>query len=114
MGFVDEDAEFAGNGEVQQGDKEGRRGDALVFFGGHVTHGRAEQRTAKAVADQVEFLLPGLLADGVDGSQRAFGHVIVEALLRQLGIGVHPGDDEHAVALVGGPLDIGIALTQIE
>jgi hypothetical protein len=101
LAFVDEDAEFARDREVEQGDEEGGRGDALVLLGGHVAHGRTEQRAAKAVADQVEFLFAGLLADHVDGGDRAFGHVVVEALLRQLGIRVHPGNDEHRVALVG-------------
>jgi hypothetical protein len=63
---------------------------------------------------RIDFLLAGLLADHVDGGDRALGHVVVEALQRQLGVRIDPGNDEHRMALVGAPLDPGIALAQVE
>ena len=112
--LVDEDAQLAGDREVEHGGEEGRRGDALVLLRRHVGECGAEQRPAQAVARGVDFLLAGLLADLVHRGQRRFGQVVLEGLLGEMGIGVDPRHHEDGVALVGGPLDVGVLLAQVE
>ena len=75
---------------------------------------RREERAAEAEADQVDFLLSGCLLDRLQRGERPFVEIILERLLREALVGIHPRDDEHRVALIDCPLHEGILVAQIE
>ena len=113
--LVDEHAKLARLREVDHRGEEGRAGDplglALRLQPGQPAR---QQRAAEAVADHVGIRLAGDVAHRVERGQRAELQVVVEALVGEGRVGVHPGDHEHGVALVDRPLDERILLAQVE
>ena len=101
-------------GEVDERGHERRARDSLVLLRRHVReHGR-EQRAAEAIAERVDLLLAGRLLDRVERRERAFDQVVLEVLVRELGVGVHPRDDEHRHPLLDRPLDQRVLFAQVE
>ena len=80
----------------------------------HVRQRRRHQGAAEAVADGVHALLAGRLLDGVERGVDAFPHVVVEPLLGQARVGVHPGHHEHGVALLHRPAHEGVLGPEVE
>jgi hypothetical protein len=62
----------------------------------------------------VHLALAGRAFDDVERRKRALAHVVLEALVGELGVRVDPGDDEHRQALVHAPLDEGFFRREIE
>ncbi len=88
--LVDEDAELAGFGEIDHRDEKGRALDAAVALGRQVGEGRGEQRAAEAIADHIGLALAGRLLHRVERRQRPLDHVVLEALGRQMLVGIDP------------------------
>ncbi|MFT3770568.1 MAG: hypothetical protein QM820_34510 [Minicystis sp.] len=73
-----------------------------------------QERAAQAITDGGHLALPRGLLDRVERGQRPLGEVILEALLRELLVRVHPGDDEHREALGDGPAHEGVLGAEID
>ena len=74
----------------------------------------AKQRAADAIADGVDLVLAGRELDRIERGERAFVHVVLEAFLGEVGVGIDPGDAEHGEALVDAPFDEGFFRRQVE
>ena len=112
--FVEEDTEFARLGEVEHGGEEGSGVGALVLLGSHVGQRGHGQRTAQAVASEVDAVFTGVGANLVDRFQRTFEQVVFEGFLSQLLVRVDPGHDEGGMALAGCPVDHRVLLAQVK
>ena len=73
-----------------------------------------EQGAAQAVADGVDGRLPGRLLDLVEGVERTFEHVVLEALRGEALVRIDPGDHEDGMALIDRPLDEAVLLAQVQ
>ena len=56
----------------------------------------------------------GRLFDGVERGDRALADVVFEGLLRELRVGIDPGDAEYGEPLIDAPFDEGLFRRQIE
>ena len=112
--FVDKDAEIAGLGKVDEADEEGRALDPVVALLGHIGECRGEQRAAQAITDDIGLAHARRLLHGVEGGQRRFEHVVLEAFLRQGAVRIDPGDHEDRVALFDRPFYEGVLGAQVE
>ncbi len=112
--LVDEHGEVAGLGEVHLGREHGRRLEALVADAGQVAERHADQRAADAVAEAVHLVLAGGGLDGIQRRDDALGQVVVEFLVGQRLVRVHPGDDEHRVAPGHGPAHQRLLRRQVQ
>ena len=103
--LVDEYAQLPRLREVEQAHEVGRALYAVIALGREIPQCRPQEGAAEAIADDIDLALAGGTCDGVQCGERTLDHVIVEALLRQLGVRVHPGEDEHRVAALHRPAD---------
>ena len=103
---VGEEQEIAGLGEIDLRREERRRAERRLAARGEIGERGAEQRAADAIAEHVDLLDAGLALHGVGrASSKPFDHVVLEGLVRELGVRVDPGHEEHREALVDGELD---------
>ena len=100
--------------EVDLRRKEARRGERLLAARGEIGERGCEQRAADAVADDVALLDARLAAHRVGRRQDALLHVVLEGLVREVLVGVDPGDHEDGEALADQELDEALGRRQIE
>ena len=112
--LVDEHQEVAAIGEIDLRREQGSRQRALLLLGGEISERDGEQRAADAIADGVDLVFAGHLLDGVERGDHALAHILFEAFLRELGVGIDPGHHEHGDALIDAPFDEGFLRRQIE
>ncbi len=112
--LVDEDRQIADIGEIQETRQEGGAGDALVALGRQIGQRRGQQGSADAEAQRVDLGLADRLLDGVQRLEHAFGDIILEIEIGQALIGIDPRDQEHRIALVHRPFDVGILRLEVE
>ena len=113
-GVVDEDAELAGLGEIDEGGEEGGGSDPLVAPRREIGQRRGSERAAQAVADRRDIALVRRLLDRIERGQRAFHHVVLEGLLGEALVRIDPRDHEDRIALRYGPSDKRVLRPQIE
>jgi hypothetical protein len=111
--LVDEQADLSGIAEVHHGSEVGGALDAVVAFGLQPGGGGGKQNSAQAVSGNIHLTLTGGLVDSIQGGDGCFQQVVLEALVRETLIGIHPGHHEHRVALVHQPLHHGVARPQV-
>ncbi len=112
--LVGEQLQVARIGEVLLRREEGGGRDPLVALRRHVGQGAGHHGSGDAVADRVDLLGPGLLERLLDGDVDALEHVVLEGLVRELGVGVDPGDQEDGEALLGEPAHHRVLGAQVE
>ena len=112
--LVDEDAQHARMGGVQQRGEQRERGSGFLALGGQHSQRGAQQRAADAEAQQVD---GRLTADGlhdVDGIDDALLQIVVPAQRAVRILDVAPRDDKDGVSLGNGMADEGIAWLQVQ
>src|SRR5262249_59668613 len=93
---------------------EARRFVSVVSWGRNMGERGGEQRAADAIAERVELTDAGLPVHGIDRREDAFAHIVLEGLLREAGIGVHPGNQKHSETLTDRPFDERLLGHEIE
>ena len=88
--LVDEHRHVAGIREVDERDQIGGAGDPVVAARGHIGKSRGEQRPAQAITSRVDRTFARRHLHRVEGRERTLLHVVLEALLGELLVGIDP------------------------
>ncbi len=112
--LVDEHHEVARVGEIDLRGKQCRRLDAALLFCGQIGEGDREQRSADAIADGVNLLLPSDRFNRIQCGDHAFAHILFKTFGCEPGVRIDPRDHEHRDALIDAPFDEGFFWRKVE
>ncbi len=113
-GFVNENIQNSGVGEIKQGREKGGAGHRLLSARGQHRQRRAQHGAADAETQGIDALGPGNFLRHTDRLDDRVFNVVVPCFLGQRGIRVAPAHHESAVPLRHGIADEGVFRLQVQ